>query len=1068
MDIKEEQKKYPHFLENRPCGQDLFEGGAHKSVAQNIADVIENNDANIIGIDGGWGSGKSNMVNLVKGLLKSSKYHFFVYDAWGHQTDFQRRSILENLTSFLVDEEKILNKKKWDARLLQLLSRKRSVGTKIVKELSATAKVSAIIALAMPMLVFFSGLIQENIFKFSYWGIVLIFFLIWLYYLQVKNMKKYGQTDISFPNVIHELSLSYLDYTNEKSKDNIEQSIKYETIYDEEPSTRDFKNWMKDIDIDIKNHTLIIVFDNMDRLPREKVQELWSAIHTFFAEEKYNNIRVIVPFDREHIKSAFKSEDIIPNQNVGNNKNDNDKSICFGNDFINKTFDAVYRVSPPIMSDWKTFFSDRWKDAFGKDLDGRVTQIYDLLTDVITPREIIAFINEFVSIKQISDESIPDEYIALFIKGKDIISTKPEEMILKPTSYLGALNFMYENDTDLPKYISALYYQLPVDKALDLVFTKNLKKALDNKDVDQIKTIQASPNVFYSILENAITGITNIPNAVETLNQCLVDEENVKAQLAWDCVYKREKEYEIKKPLQEYQKILIRHISNKEEYLQNLITAFYNLQDTGLMSYYNSILQLSEIEGIDPYKYLKNKEADAETFIGFVEQAKESYKQYKIVCKQEELDEYLSGLSVEQLGELCIIPILKNDYDLTEYLGHLEVLVDSNLSKKEFEKIIFDRLKEIERPIAKKLPDLQIYQFFANTKEMDDFYYDLVCMRISSLNNFPPSYQQPFNPILSRTDDDFVDKIAQRIEYYISYGDILLNVCDIKYPLFNGVAKRLTEKSYGKSSLNLLAILQKYDGIISSLGIAPEVLINRLNSWDETKIEEENVNAISYKFYEDTINIENKLTMHCRERCIEYLNKINVEQWENDLCHCTKNYRLLILLEVKLQNAYDAFKNLLIKKSKGNSVDFSADTYSSLMKLATKNKRSLVSTFKNIRDLFCSGKAYMSNDLFEFYGKDLLKYAQLDDKTESLRTIFIPSILDKKENVLLILNNQEVMVRIVQNAGDESGDFKDKVQSLLDAEYKDDKVFESFAESLGIHQTFQYNSSQEEIENTKE
>ena len=27
------------------------------------------------------------------------KFHFFTYDAWGHQTDLQRRTILEELTS---------------------------------------------------------------------------------------------------------------------------------------------------------------------------------------------------------------------------------------------------------------------------------------------------------------------------------------------------------------------------------------------------------------------------------------------------------------------------------------------------------------------------------------------------------------------------------------------------------------------------------------------------------------------------------------------------------------------------------------------------------------------------------------------------------------------------------------------------------------------------------------------------------------------------------------------------------------------------------------------------------
>jgi len=478
-----QERKYPRFLDNKPCGQDLFEGKSHESVAQNIANIIASNKANIIGIDGGWGSGKSNMVKLVKDKLSPNNYHFFIYDAWGHQTDFQRRSILENLTSFLVDDEKILDKKKWNARLLQLLSRKRNVGSKIVKELSAIAKVSAIIAFAMPILVFFNGLINDNLFKLIYWSIILVFSMILLLYLQVRSMKKYGQP-VRFSSILHELFYSYMDYTNEKSKDSIEQSMKYETIYDEEPSTRDFKNWMKDIDKDIKSHTLIIVFDNMDRLPREKVQELWSAIHTFFAEENYNNISVIVPFDREHVKTAFKSEDIILEQQnndadeiiedeKGKKKKNTktNKNVCFGNDFINKTFDAVYRVSPPIMSDWKDYFVKRWEEAFGTKPDSKVTQIYDLLSDSITPREIIAFINEFVSIKQISDESIPDEYIALFIKGKERMSANPKEEILNPT-YLGAMDFMYKNDPNLPMYMSALYYQLPANKALDIVYTE--------------------------------------------------------------------------------------------------------------------------------------------------------------------------------------------------------------------------------------------------------------------------------------------------------------------------------------------------------------------------------------------------------------------------------------------------------------------------------------------------------------------------------------------------------------------------------------------------------------------
>ena len=198
-----------------------------------------------------------------------------------------------------------------------------------------------------------------------------------------------------------------------------------------------------------------------------------------------------------------------------------------------------------------------------------------------------------------------------------------------------------------------MYYQLPADDALDTIYTEDLKRALDNNDVDQIKTIQSKPKVFYSILENAITDITNIPNAVTALSQCLVDENNEKAQQVWNCVYNREKMRNGEKSLQDYQKILIQHITNKDEYLQSLINDFCEDQNFDVISYYNSIRQLSEIEDINPFIYLTEKEVDAESFIGFVEQAKETYKQFKIYEPKERIIEALSYKDRVVLMALC-------------------------------------------------------------------------------------------------------------------------------------------------------------------------------------------------------------------------------------------------------------------------------------------------------------------------------------------------------------------------------------------------------------------------------
>ena len=55
------------LLSKVPCNDDLFEGGAHRKLAIEISDEIRNDDnCTIIGIDGGWGSGKSNLVGMIQ------------------------------------------------------------------------------------------------------------------------------------------------------------------------------------------------------------------------------------------------------------------------------------------------------------------------------------------------------------------------------------------------------------------------------------------------------------------------------------------------------------------------------------------------------------------------------------------------------------------------------------------------------------------------------------------------------------------------------------------------------------------------------------------------------------------------------------------------------------------------------------------------------------------------------------------------------------------------------------------------------------------------------------------
>ncbi len=67
---------------------------------------------------------------------------------------------------------------------------------------------------------------------------------------------------------------------------------------------------------------------------------------------------------------------------------------------INKTFDVVYRVAPPILTNWENFLQMKWKEAFGYANIEHQIQAFEILSPSRTPRYIISFVNECVVLQQ--------------------------------------------------------------------------------------------------------------------------------------------------------------------------------------------------------------------------------------------------------------------------------------------------------------------------------------------------------------------------------------------------------------------------------------------------------------------------------------------------------------------------------------------------------------------------------------------------------------------------------------------------------------------------------------------
>ena len=767
------------LLKNKPCNDDLFEGKSHEKLAVVIAKHIKNdNYRGLIGIDGGWGSGKSNLVGMIESKLNEditddNKYHFFTYDAWAHQNDLPRRTILEEMIEFLTSNNKPFEgTSHWIETLDNLLAQKRETSSKTVPSLGAGIIASMACVLVSPIVNVIYQNIENQWVKLWVFIPYLIIICLALFYHYHVMTKKYGQ-NLTISKYLSEIFLVYAG--------KVQQETKLEVLIEKEPTSRNFRKWIEQISKELGEEHLVIVIDNMDRLPKAKVQELWATIHSIFTDIDLSNIRVIIPFDREHIKCAFQSEDIFANQDNGECTTLN---VVYGNDFINKTFQIVFRVAPPILSGWKGFFNQMWHEAFGDeaDLDGAILQIYDMLTKEHSPRKIIAFINEFVTIKEIADYEIEDKYIALFIFGKEKISGDPIKEILEP-SFLGSLDFIYKADNRMKQCLSSLYYQLPVQNAMDVVFVRTVTQELDNNALQTLPQLKGTPK-FWTILDHSIVSVTNIPNAVKALDALFnADSLNSNINRTWSSLYNKfVNQWTGIGQYEDYHSVLLSHISQKNEMVKLLINSYFMHLDSSanVKGYTNGIDELEKVEGANVYQYLRNvhKEITPEKFVEFVTDKQENFCNYGLMCNADELDSYLHALELDKYKDLSVIPYLLGGYELPNYKQRIKQSISENSNDVNKVMYLIKRLHEIEEApidINTYLPDSKLHTIISNVSDTDsDFYNELLAMVISRFSNYEySSNSYSYVKLISSMDEERAINIASKIQKYTTLGEIL-------------------------------------------------------------------------------------------------------------------------------------------------------------------------------------------------------------------------------------------------------------------------------------------------------
>lgn len=1050
-----EERKKINLLSNEPCREDAFEGHAHQHMAEQIARIIrEDKQRHIIGIEGGWGSGKSNLISLINiGLNgeevyndgfnhKKSNYPFFVYDAWGHQVDYQRRAILEELTQDLTNEKKILDKNKWKRKLDDLLAKKRKTTTKEVPKMGIGLVIGILLCMATPLVRFFVELIPEENWG---WRLVVavvpyVVGIIYAIYNRCKNLKANGQKR-SIANILSELILVY--------KDQIKENETYTTVSEKEPSSSEFKAWMEDVNKDLANanKTLIIVFDNMDRLPSQKVESLWSSIHSFFSDKTYNQIKVLIPFDRQHVKQAFKSED------------NNGKS--YGNDFINKTFDVVFRVSPPIMSGWQRYMEDMWKKAFGDDaeLHISVTQIYGALRKVHTPRKIIAFINEVATVKMTMQDKIPDEYIALFVFGKEQMEQDPIGQLLNPT-FMGDVQFEYENAPDTIKYLSALYYQLPVDKALDVVFTKEAAESLNSGDSERLHEMMDRIDMP-TILGNAILKVTNVEKATIALAGMdkflnYGDYGNMPNWLKkiWEDLYQHCRKSNIKwNEIKEFHTQLFSHLYDRR-LAETLVRGYLSIEDDKWepQRFKDTIDKLRENNDIiDEMLSKYRRQVSPKLFLELLIYTKDSYEYYGVSFNKEEVDNFLAELNMAEVIPLRVIPYIKKQpKDFEKYKSKLrEWISGSNIDLNNI-KGLFARLKEVEGfPLEFEsiYNDAQIYNGWNSIKDtMDIFKYDLIAMRMARKNDFSTSYKSVFSNILQNPEEEDVTALSQVIQHYITYGELLVQSDYFKdYPLVVRVVERLTVKPYGTSTANVMQCLTNFDLIVDNYDIEPEKLYNRLDDWRKyIDFKNTTVASMPDKVLLLAEKIDNTISQVLHQACDDYYHGLSQEQWQDHILKKDSTYRIWKLYHPKKYQAnFDALKSLLKEYANDTLQQPDLALIHEWITICLDVKHSVKGLFNEISNTLKRGSNITKEKLL-YFGNYILEYTDADKQKDFIEKLIPTEIIDS--DVVGFVAEQIDKLKDC----DIPDEFKEKIKHLAETSMKGEENIRVVCGAMGI------------------
>jgi len=532
-----------NILHEVVASDDQFPDKTHEKVADTLFELIESSDKGVtIGLEGGWGSGKSTVVNFIRGKLAngSSSTLVYLFDAWAHDGDPLRRIFLEGIIDEIDPEGKDEDLQKL---LGEISGRKKLVEVTTRKSTSRLGGWISLSAIFVPVgAAILSTINYNNLHWFSstrdihipFWiglGLALLPFLtllVWRIFGDEPDNDASKKSGLIKGNKKWDLFGSDVteDYTQNITEDGERTSIEFEKYFK--------KIMAHSIGEGKKYDRALIVVDNLDRVEPEQTLAIWSILQTFFqhrsnyssSEESWSSkLWFLMPFDREglsqvwsrsnqSITSSSEQESI---EGLGRPEIQNTNLSDLATSFLEKRFQLIDEVPEPVMSAWVEYCEKCIRQALVDWPENELVEVIDTfkrfesrLDSSPTPRQIHTFTNRVGLLGMRWGGEMNAEAIALYA----LLRKNRSDRQLRKELLLGDLPTGYEGERSsevLKRQLAGMLFGVNENKGIQLLLEPEIRSALNGGDPDPIQALIKEHKEAFWVTWKSI-GASYMPN----------------------------------------------------------------------------------------------------------------------------------------------------------------------------------------------------------------------------------------------------------------------------------------------------------------------------------------------------------------------------------------------------------------------------------------------------------------------------------------------------------------------------------------------------------------------------